>query len=131
MVQNGTGVPWVWMFPFPVGLHVKICRRTWGVVTWESLLSLVPGLPLTSSPFHFFLSFSLPFYLRFFSPSLFHHEPSWLVLRCSCANRPSVSFLFFVSPFLCDDEMTVLFACLSLSQLLPFAHLFTHIMQYP
>lgn len=107
------------MLPFPIGLHVKICRRTWGVVTWESLLSLVfsASFPLPRSCFSLSSSPSL-------SPafnSAFSHR-----LRCTTSRSfsvalvrswPSVSFLLFVSPFspLRDDEMTVLSRCLSLS----------------
>lgn len=68
--------------PFIVGLHVKICLRTWGVVTWENLLLSVPR----------FLSFSLSLFCRSESvPS--HRSHASPFLRHSLTR--SVSFFIF------------------------------------
>lgn len=86
------------MLPFPIGLHVKICRRTWGVVTWESLLSLVfsASFPLPRSCFSLSSSPSL-------SPafnSAFSHR-----LRCTTSRSFSVALADLDRPslscFLC------------------------------
>lgn len=123
------------MLPFPIGLHVKICRRTWGVVTWESLLSLVSRL---LSPYLVPVSLFLPLLL-----SLLLLTPLFLTVSVAphLALSPSLSPILTVRLFLAfcvtvlasprwwnDSSLSLSFALLQL--LLPVAHLFTHIMQY-
>lgn len=98
-------------FPFFVlGPHVKICRRTWGVVTWENLLLSFPlGFPLTfftSSPCLSLFPILTPLF-----PTVSVSHPF------SVALLVSVSFPLPVSPFLTslrDDEMTLLWLFLNL-----------------
>lgn len=94
--------------PFPssvLGLHVKICRRTWGVVTWENLLLSFPsGLPLT------FLTSSPYLSLFLILTPLFSHRLRILALSLS----PSHYRCHHFSP-LCDDEMTLLSLSLNLT----------------
>lgn len=124
------------MLPFPIGLHVKICRRTWGVVTWESLLSLVfsASFPLPRSCVSLFLPLLLSLPLL---------TPLFLTVSVAphLALSPSLSPILTVRLFLAfcvtvlasprwwnDSSLSLSFALLQL--LLPVAHLFTHIMQY-
>lgn len=92
-------------FPFPVlDPHVKICRRTWGVVTWENLLLSFPlGVPLT-----FFTS--SPCLSLFLISQLCSFPPPHLALSPSSSHYRCHHF-----SLLRDDEMTLLSLSLNLA----------------